>query len=109
MCVCLYIHRLHLLQVLVYDDLPVTDLVWVPGEAHQVPKGAIIAGTALDLSPVYVNRFEEYPAYYDPRETYAVYEYYGMQQAEAWEVLCVRYSKSILIKSSQYELFVPAY
>ena len=70
-------------------DLPESDLVWVPGVEHQVPSGAVSSGTALDLSPVYVARFGTNTAYYDPRETYAVYDYMGIQHTTTWEVLTI--------------------
>ena len=59
---CIY---LSIPQVLVYDSIPETELIWVTSPPGQVPYGVVVAGHRANGDPLYVAKHDERVGTYD--------------------------------------------
>ena len=86
--------------MLVYDDIPETDLDWVQrGDAAGPPRGSVVGGHTLDGHPLYVVKAVhddtgfDVAGNHDLRNDFAEYEYYGIQRSSNWYFLVFVYRR----------------
>ena len=74
-CMYIAIWEYQFWQVLVYDNIPETELVWMKGKPGHVPQGAVVAGYRSNGDLLYVAKANNEAGHYDAGRYCA--EYYG--------------------------------
>ena len=70
--ICVY-YQFLIHQVLVYDDIPETELIWVTAKPGQVPDGAVVAGQRSNGDLLYVAKANNKAGHYDIKKDCADY------------------------------------
>ena len=60
---------------------------WVPGDALNIPEGAVIGGHTTDNHPVYIVKFDDTIASFDARNTFAEINRNGVTHVDIWDYL----------------------
>ena len=87
-------------QVLVFEEDPQIELVWVQrGSEPGAPPGSVVGGRTLEGHPLYVVKGGkesvgfEVSGNHDSRNNYAEFEFHGSKQMSDWYFLTVEYSR----------------
>ena len=82
-------------QVLVYDDIPETELIWATSEPGKVTDGAVVAGQRSNGDPLYVAKANGEAGHYDPNKTCVEYHIANFAQMcrTPYFILTLRHSE----------------
>ena len=103
MCKQLYIYIYILQQILIQNDQPETELLWITSGLSEIPFAAIVASHKADNRPLYVAQIQysgsDWRAgSYDPDKQCAEYLIYydgsfKIKCGDVWKLLIVKYGK----------------